>query len=258
MTLTSVPEGSFAGKVALVTGAASGIGRATALAFAQAGARVVVADVDEAGSQETVALIGAASGEAVFVRADVADEEAVAALVETAVTRFGRLDYAHNNAGIQGTFGRLADCSREEWDRLLAVDLTGVWLCLKHEIPQMLRQEGGAIVNTSSVSGLRGGQDSPAYVASKHGVVGLTRKAARDYAADGIRVNAVCPGVTRTPLLDRLFTVRPDLEATWREALPLGRFGTPEEVAAAVVWLCSDAAAFVTGHAMVIDGGSLA
>ena len=258
MTLTSVPEASFAGKVALVTGAASGIGRATAIAFAHAGARVVVADIDEAGGQGTVGLIGAAGGEAIFVRADVAEEAAVAALVETAVTRFGRLDYAHNNAGIQGTFGRLADCSRAEWDRLLAVDLTGVWLCLKHEIAQMLRQGGGAIVNTSSVSGLRGGRDSPAYVASKHGVVGLTRKAARDYAADGIRVNAVCPGVTRTPLLERVFAVRPDLETGWRGANPTGRFGTPEEVAAAVVWLCSDAAAFVTGHAMVIDGGTLA
>jgi NAD(P)-dependent dehydrogenase (short-subunit alcohol dehydrogenase family) len=258
MTLTSAPDRSFAGKVALVTGAASGIGRATALAFARAGARVIAADVDEAGGEETVRLVGAAGGEAVFVRTDVAHEEAVAGLVEAAVARFGRLDCAHNNAGREGTIGRLADCSREEWDGLLAVNLTGVWLCLKYEIAQMLRQGGGAIVNTSSTAGLKGSRTSPAYVASKHGVVGLTRKAALEYAADGIRVNAVCPAVVRTPLVERVFAVRPDLEATWRGAHPIGRFGTPEEVAAAVVWLCSDAAAFVTGHAMVVDGGMLA
>lgn len=258
MTLTSVPDGSFAGKVALVTGAASGIGRATALAFARAGARVVVADVEEVGGRETVGLVDAAGGDAVFVRADVAREDEVAALVASAVAHFGRLDYAHNNAGIEGEIGRVADCTRDEWDRVLAVNLTGVWLCLKYEILQMLRQGGGAIVNTSSTAGLRGSPAGPAYVASKHGVVGLTRKAARDYATDGIRVNAVCPGVVLTPLLERVFADRPDMEATWRGVHPIGRFGTPEEIAAAVVWLCSEAAGFVTGHAMVIDGGLLA
>lgn len=258
MTLTSVPDGSFAGKVALVTGAASGIGRATALAFARAGARVAAADIEEAGGRETAHLVGAGGGDAVFVRADVAREDEVAALVAAAVAHFGRIDYAHNNAGIEGEIGRIADCTQDEWDRVLAVNLTGVWLCLKHEILQMQRQGGGAIVNTASTAGLRGSRPSPAYVASKHGVVGLTRKAAREYAADGIRVNAVCPGVVLTPMVERVFAARPDMEATWRGMLPIGRFGTPEEIAAAVVWLCSEAAAFMTGHAMVIDGGMLA
>jgi NAD(P)-dependent dehydrogenase (short-subunit alcohol dehydrogenase family) len=258
MTVSPVPDGSFAGKVALVTGAASGIGRATALAFAQAGARVVVADLDATGGQETVESIGASGGAAVFIGTDVADEAAVAALITATVDRFGRLDCAHNNAGLEGVVGRVAEGTREEWDRVLAVNLTGVWLCLKYEIQQMLRQGGGAIVNTASTAGLRGSPVSPAYVASKHGVVGLSRKAARDYGTDGIRVNAVCPGVILTPMVEHVLADRPDLEATWRAGHPIGRFGTADEVAAAVVWLCSEAAAFVTGHAMVVDGGLLA
>lgn len=255
--MTAVSPPSHTGKVALVTGAGSGIGRAAALAFAQAGARVVVSDVNEPGGGETVQQIAAMGGDARFVRCDVTQEDDVVALIQTTAATYGRLDWAHNNAGI-GRGGRVGDETREDWDQVLAVNLTGVWLCLKHELLAMSAAGGGVIVNTASVAGLGGMEEpSPAYVASKHGVVGLTRKAAREYAAAGIRVNAVCPGWTRTPLIAASLA-DPDVEAARANQAPMGRLGTPEEVAAAVVWLCSNAASFVTGTSLVIDGGMLA
>lgn len=250
--------GILAGKVALVTGSASGIGRASALAFARAAASVVVSDVDAAGGTETVDLIREQGGTARFVRCDVTQSADVAALIKATIAAYGRLDCAHNNAGIIGGERRIVDCTEADWDRVIAVNLTGVWLCLKHELLAMTGTGGGAIVNTASVAGLIGAEaPSPPYVASKHAVIGLTRKAAREHAADGIRVNAICPGWTRTPLLTD-FLAMPGVEEQIAGSAPMGRLGTPEEVAAAVVWLCSDAASFVTGASLVVDGGLLA
>jgi NAD(P)-dependent dehydrogenase (short-subunit alcohol dehydrogenase family) len=246
------------GKVALVTGAGSGIGQAAALAFAHAGARVVVADIDADGGQATVHRIAELGGEAICIPADVAQEDDVARLIAETVARYGRLDCALNNAGISSGGGLTHELSEEMWSRVLAVNLTGVWLCLKYEIAQMLRQDGGgAIVNVASVAGLVGGTTA-AYVASKHGVVGLTKQAALEYAPHGIRINAVCPGVIQTPMVDRVFAARPGLAERWLAAEPIGRLGTPEEVAAAVVWLCSEAASFVIGVALPVDGGWVA
>ena len=247
--------GLLEGKIALVTGGSSGIGRASARAFARESARVMVADVAVEGGQETVRLIQEAGGEATFMQVDVTQAPAVAALIAKIVTVYGRLDCAHNNAGIEGAIGPTADCAEDNWDRVISVNLKGVWLCMKYEIPQMLQQDRGTIVNTASAAGLVGARGIPAYVASKHGVVGLTKSAALEYARAGIRVNAVCPGVIRTPMVERLLGDRPRAEARLRELEPVGRLGTPEEVAEAVVWLCSDAASFVTGHAMSVDGG---
>lgn len=244
------------GKVALVTGAGSGIGRASAFAFAAAGARVVVSDVSTRGGEETVRLIRASAGEAVFIRADVCRADEVAALVGETVTRYGRLDYAHNNAGLAAP-GDVVECTEDDWDRVIAVNLKGVWLCLKHEIPQMLEQGSGAIVNTASIAGLSAIPGAAAYTASKHGVIGLTKSAAHQYAGAGIRINAVCPGYTETPMIEAVFERVPDSEARITALHPIGRLGTPEEIAAAVLWLCSDAAAFVTGHPLVVDGGYL-
>jgi len=246
------------GKVALVTGGSSGIGRATALTFAREGAKVVVVDVVEEGGEETVRLIKAAGGEALFVKTDVSKATEVAAMVNKAVQTYGRLDCAHNNAGIEGGLATTADCNEENWDRVIRINLTGVWLCMHYEIPQMLKQGGGAIVNTASGAGLVGVPRMPAYVASKHGVVGLTRTAALEYAKSGIRVNAVCPGVIDTPMVARATQQRPGMMERMAAAEPVGRMGKPEEIAEAVVWLCSDAASFVTGHAMSVDGGAVA
>jgi NAD(P)-dependent dehydrogenase (short-subunit alcohol dehydrogenase family) len=248
----------FEGKVALVTGGASGIGRASARAFARAGAQVMVSDVAVPGGEETVELIRAEKGVAAFVRADVSQGEQVEALVAATVARFGRLDCAHNNGGIEGELAATADCSEENWRRVIDVNLTGVWWCLKHELAYMLGQ-GGTIVNTASVSGLKGYPSLlPAYVASKYGVVGLTQVTARQYAQQGIRVNAVCPGAIDTPMLDRIGEGATRLGVPMVAQNPSDRLGQPEEVAAAVVWLCSDAASFVTGHTLVVDGGFLA
>jgi NAD(P)-dependent dehydrogenase (short-subunit alcohol dehydrogenase family) len=242
--------GLFEGKVALVTGAGSGIGRASALAFSREGARVVVADVDAAGGEETAALIKRAGGEALFVQSDVSRDAAVAALIERAVSAFGRLDYAHNNAGILGARAMTADCTEEEWDRVVATNLKGIWLCMRYEIPRLLEQGGGAIVNTASAAGLVGIWGYPAYTASKHGVVGLTKTAAIEYVKSGIRVNAVCPGFIATPMV-RGMTAD---DAAPQTVVPAGRLGRPEEVAEAVIWLCSDKASYVTGHMMAVDG----
>lgn len=246
-------------KIALVPGAGSGIGRATSLEMAQHGAKVVVADVDEDGGRETVDSIEKAGGEAIFVRADVSSSTDVQALVGATVRAYGRLDCAVNNAGIGGTSrdGRryaTHECPEEVWARILTVNLTGVFLCLKHEIAQMLEQGGGAIVNIASIAGLVGGFGTP-YVASKHGVVGVTKNIALEYARQGIRVNAVCPGVVETPMVAAAFGATPGLEERWREVEPIGRFAAPSEIAAAVTWLCSDAASFVTGVALPVDGG---
>jgi len=246
--------GQFREKVALVTGAGSGIGRASALAFAREGARVAVADVALDGGEETVRLIEAAGGEATFVRVDVSNADDVRSLVEAVVGRYGRLDLAHNNAGILGTSARTADCTEENWDQVLAVNLKGVWLSMRAEIPQMLAQGGGAIVNTASAAGLIGMERLPAYVASKHGVAGLTKTAALEYARAGIRVNAVCPGFIDTPMTQAVTGGRPRYDAI----VPLGRLGTPEEVAEAVVWLCSAAASYITGHTLLVDGAMTA
>jgi len=250
--------GRVDGKIALVTGGGSGIGRATALAFAREGAKVVIADVVVAGGEETVRLIKAAGGEATFVKADVAKAAEVEALVKKAVETYGKLDCAFNNAGIEGEIAPTADCTEENWHRVVDIDLKGVWLCMKYEIPHMLKQGSGAIVNTASVAGLVGFQGIPAYVAAKHGVNGLTKTAALEYAKSGIRVNAVCPGVIQTPMVERAFRASPQFGEAAAALEPVGRLGKPEEIAEAVVWLCSDAASFVTGLPMAVDGGLVA
>ena len=251
-----VAQGS--GKAALVTGAGSGIGRASALAFGRAGARVVVSDVSVESGEETVRLIRAAGADAGFVRCDVTVPAETEALVAKAVETCGRLDAAHNNAGIAGILGPTAECTEENWDRIMAVNLKGVWLCMRHEIRQMLSQGGGAIVNTSSTAGLVGSKGSAAYAAASHGIIGLTRSAALEYAAANIRVNAVCPGAVETPMLRGIIAGNAAVEAQMVGRVPMGRLGHPQEIAQAVVWLCSDAASFVTGQCLVVDGGQLA
>jgi len=251
-------SGTLSDKVSLITGAGSGIGRASAIAFAREGALVVVSDVNAEGGEETVSRISEMGGQAIFVPADVSRAGDVEALVQSTVQQFGRLDCAHNNAGIEQVAVRTHEYPEEVWDRLISINLKGVWLCMKYEIAQMLKQGGGAIVNTSSVAGLVGFRGISAYVASKHGVVGLTKTASLEYAEEGIRINAVCPGFIRTPLLERFINHNLELEAQLVQLEPVGRIGTPEEVAEAVVWLCSGAASFVTGHAMTVDGGYVA
>jgi len=268
----------FAGKVALVTGAGTGIGRASAILFAREGAKVVVADIAVDAGTETVRLIKESGGEARFVATDVSRSEQVQALVEQAVSAYGRLDVAHNNARIEGPIARIADCPELDWDRTIAVNLKGVWLSMKYEIPAMLKVASGVIVNTASVAGLAGLPQLAAYTASKHGVVGLTKAAALEYRRFGIRVNAVCPGLIHTPMIERAANTKleDDLSPRWKRIGPLlkamqklgiravaptqkaaRRLGEAGEVAEAVVWLCSDAS-FVNGHAMAIDGGYLA
>jgi NAD(P)-dependent dehydrogenase (short-subunit alcohol dehydrogenase family) len=250
--------GILDGKVALVTGGASGIGRATAVAMAREGARVAVADCAEETAAETVALINAAGGQAIAIGGDVTKEADVAAMVERTVSAFGRIDCAFNNAGVAtravGPAGqRIHELSQASFDTMLAVNLTGVFLCLKHEVAQMLTQGvGGAIVNTASIAGLIGLPTSAHYVAAKHGVVGLTKTAAMEYAQDGIRVNCVNPGYVKTPMTKETMETRFD---EIMAKVPMRRLGIPEEIAEAVVWMCSDKASFMTGASHVIDGG---
>jgi NAD(P)-dependent dehydrogenase (short-subunit alcohol dehydrogenase family) len=243
----------------LITGASSGIGRAAAIAVAREGARVVVADTAEAQGIETVNLIKASGGEAAFTKCDVARAADAEALVTAAVKTFGRLDCAYNNAGIAGKIARTADDTEENFDRIIAVNLRGVWLCMKYEIQQMTKQgHGGAIVNTASAAGLVGSHGMPAYTASKHGVIGLTKTAALEYARANIRVNAVCPGVIDTAMVAGMVSTHPRLKEVLVGVEPVARMGKPAEIAEAVAWLLSDAASFVTGCAMPIDGGMTA
>lgn len=240
------------GKVALVTGAATGIGLACAEAFARAGATVVMVDINEPTDQ--AARLVQAGYAAVPYRCDVSDTKAVEEMIGWIVATYGRLDAAHNNAGIQTPQRPMAEITDEEFDRTVAVDLKGVWNCMRYEIRQMLRQGGGAIVNTSSQGGVTGFPGQAAYIACKHAVIGLTRTAAIDYAAQGIRINAVCPGVIRTPMVEELLRRNPDLEQELVRDIPAGRMGRPDEIAHAVLWLCSDDASFVDGHALLVDG----
>ena len=245
------------GKAALVTGGASGLGRASAIALARAGANVTVVDVNEDGGKETAALVAdEAGGDAEFVRADVTRPDDVAAMVDKTVARWGHFDCALNNAGTTGASAPTADYTLDEWTRTIELNLTSVFICLKHEIPAML-ERGGAIVNMASGAGLVGFPGLPAYVASKHGVVGLTKAAALEYASQGIRINAICPGSTRTPMLEGFMGGDEKVERMLTRPIPVGRLGRPEEIAEAVVWLCSDRASFVVGQALAVDGGTI-
>ncbi len=249
--------GLLEGKVGLVTGAGSGIGRATAIVFAKDGARVTVADIDERGGRETVELIEEAGGQALFVKANVAVDEEVAGMVKATTERFGALHCASNNAALGAGFRFLPEIEEEKWDVALDVSLKGVWLCMKYEIPAMLESGGGAIVNIASLSGMRGESMQAAYSAAKGGVIALTKTAAAEYAQRGIRVNAVCPGGVLTPAIAHYFEQVPTARETSIAVHAMRRLGQPEEIADAVSYLCSDRASFVTGHPMVVDGGVL-
>jgi NAD(P)-dependent dehydrogenase (short-subunit alcohol dehydrogenase family) len=247
--------GSMDGRVAIVTGGSAGIGEATARALAAEGASVTVADVDEERGAEVVAAIQESGGRALFTRVDVRDEADTRAMVDLTVEAFGRLDVAFNNAGVESEPTPLPETTSASWDRTIAVNLTGVWRCMQAEIPRMLEAGGGSIVNCASIAGLVGFRDMAPYVASKHGVVGLTRTASLELAPRGIRVNAVCPGVIETAMVRRIAEEQPEMMAGIVGAHPVGRVGQPEEIAATVLWLCSDGAAFVTGQAIAVDGG---
>jgi NAD(P)-dependent dehydrogenase (short-subunit alcohol dehydrogenase family) len=253
--MTTNRNRALTGRVAFVTGAANGIGRAAALAFARESAGVVAAEVSEQGNQETVRLIEEQGGHALAVTCNVTRSQDVKGALDKTIETFRRLDFAFNNAGCEQTMTATADLPEEEWDRIVAVNLRGVFPCMKHEIALMLKQGGGAIVNASSGAGVKGFKGQAAYAAAKHGVVGLTKAAALDYAPQNIRINAVCPGIINTPMMDRFTGGTAEGRVRVIAQEPIGRMGQPEEIANAVLWLCSDAASFVVGHAMVIDGG---
>ena len=245
-------------KVVVITGAGAGIGRACALSFAEAGARVAAADITNDSGYETAKMVEGRGGHAIFVEVDVADDHSVRDLIDATVKEFGGLDYAVNNAGIEGQSADTADCTKDNWDRVIAINLKGVWNCMRHEIPRMLERGGGAIVNMASVAGLVGFTGLPAYCASKGGVIQLTKTAALEYATRGIRVNAICPGVIHTAMVERLIGGDREKEKAFTALEPVGRLGRPEEIARAAVWLCSDDASFVTGHPLAADGGFVA
>lgn len=249
---------NFKEKVAFVTGASTGIGRATAIAFASNGAKVVVADVNEDAGGQTARMIQDSGGTALFVKCNVANSLEVKAAIDKTISQFSRLDFAFNNAGIEGQQATTVDCSEENWQKVIDINLKGVWLCMKFQIPQMLEQGGGAIVNCSSIAGVVGFSGIPAYVASKHGVIGLTQTAALEFARSNIRINAVCPGVIQTPMIDRFVHGEAQIRNQLVAGEPVGRVGQPEEIASAVMWLCSQQSSFVTGHPLVVDGGWVA
>jgi NAD(P)-dependent dehydrogenase (short-subunit alcohol dehydrogenase family) len=246
-------EKIFERKVVLITGGSFGIGRATALAFARRGAIVIIADWIE--EKDTLLKIKEIGAEAMFIKCDVSNFSDVEKLMKDIIAKYGRLDIAFNNAGIEGEMANTHVCTEENWDKTISVNLKGTWLCMKMEIPLMLKTGNAVIVNCASVAGLNGFAGLPAYVATKHGVIGLTKTAALEYAKQGIRVNAVCPGVIHTAMIDRITGKDKEVEKQYTDMEPVGRMGQPEEVAEAVIWLCSDAASFVTGAALPVDGG---
>ncbi|MCK5443822.1 MAG: SDR family oxidoreductase [Maribacter sp.] len=246
-------EQIFKEKVVIVTGSTFGIGKSTAIAFAKRGAKIVLSDWLE--DEETEKIIRENGGEAIFIKCDVSEEEDVKNLVTKTIAHYGRLDFAFNNAGIEGIPAPVTDCTNDNWDKTININLKGVWHCMKYQIPEILKTGSGSIVNNASIAGLVGFEGIPAYVASKHGVVGLTKNVALDYAKQGIRVNAVCPGVIQTPMIDRFTGGDPKVLKQLITAKPMGRMGQPEEIAKTVVFLCSDAASFITGQAIAVDGG---
>jgi NAD(P)-dependent dehydrogenase (short-subunit alcohol dehydrogenase family) len=245
----------FTDKVALVTGGNSGIGRATALAFAKDGAKVVIAARRENLGQAVVQEIQKESGEAIFIKTDVTRPSDIENLFKKIMENYGKLDYAFNNAGAGGPMNRLGKETMETWDLVMNTNLRGVWLCMKYEIQQMLRQGGGAIVNTASTVGISGSPGAAIYSASKHGIIGLTKSAAADYATKNIRINTVCPGPILTPMLEEMFEARPPMKEAYLSTILMGRFGIPQEIAGAVLWLCSNEASFMTGYSIIIGGG---
>ena len=245
----------FGGKVALVTGAASGMGLATSRAFAEAGAAIALLDANEEAVRSVAEGLTAAGHRAIAVRCDVANEAQVASAVEKTVAAFGRLDAAFNNAGVQSPITEMADAGSDEYDRVMDINLRGVWNCMKYELRRMREQGSGAVVNNSSIGGLIGLAGRGTYHASKHGVLGLTKSVALEYASRGIRVNAICPGTIETPMVTKMLTNEPDAMKEIMRDVPIGRLGRPEEIAAAVLWLCSPGASFVIGHALAVDGG---
>ncbi|OFZ11491.1 MAG: short chain dehydrogenase [Bdellovibrionales bacterium RBG_16_40_8] len=256
--MTPLTSYNMKDKVAFITGAANGIGRAAAMAFAQNGAHVMAIDTNTDAGTLTVAKIQEAGGSAHFLKCDVSNSADVKYAVTKTVSIYGQLNYAFNNAGIEGAQAMTPDCSEENWDKVISVNLKGVWLCMKYQIPHMLKQGGGTIVNCSSIAGIVGFSGITAYVASKHGVIGLTKTAALEYAKNNIRVNAICPGVIQTPMIERFTHGEAQLRSQLVSGEPIGRIGQPEEVAAATLWLCSDQSSFITGHPLVIDGGWIA
>ena len=244
----------FHNKTAMVTGAGSGIGRYSALAFAQEGANVIVSDIDVQGGEETVQMIQESNGKAHFFQCDVSQSDQVEELIKATIHTFGRLDYAVNNAGVSMRPASTVEIDEAEWDRVISINLKSVWLCMKYEIPQMQKTGGGVVINVSSLAGIRGKEGTLAYTASKHGVIGMTKTAALEYAKEGIRINAVCPGLTESGMTAGL-EHHPDLAQQLIAQIPMGHMGQSQNIADAVVWLCDNTASFITGHVLVIDGG---